>query len=121
MYLNIFKVLRWMRIAVYVGLVLLSGFYGAIAILGTYFMSPNSNEDWTDVFTPTNYCKVETISIPSAVLGVAFDIFILILPIVAVSQLKLPTDKKAGAILISATGFLYVSSLHGSSLPCLSF
>lgn len=44
-------------------------------------------------------------------MGVAIDIYILVLPIVAVNKLQMPTRRKVGIMLIFMTGLLYVDIL----------
>lgn len=45
-------------------------------------------------------------NIPTSAFGVVIDLFILVLPIIAVLQLQLPTRRKIGVIVIFMTGLL---------------
>lgn len=47
-------------------------------------------------------------SVPRFAVGLVMDIYILILPIVAVSTLQMPPRRKVGIILIFTTGLLQV-------------
>ena len=46
------------------------------------------------------------LSVPQSIVGLVIDLAILILPIVAVTQLQLPRRRKIGVILIFMTGLL---------------
>jgi hypothetical protein len=46
------------------------------------------------------------LSVPQSAVGLVIDLFILILPVIAVSRLQLPTRRKVGAMLVFMPGLL---------------
>ena len=111
LYLQIFQPLRWMRICAYVGAVLTSSFYLAMTVAQFVSSTPRRGETWLSHLAHENSVSRDT-AVPQSVVGLAIDIYILILPIIAVSRLQLPTRQKLGVMLIFMTGLLYVRFRH---------
>ena len=106
MYIQVFKPFRWLRMSSYIGLILLTCFYGATTIVQFYFGTPGPHETWVEHWTSTKIKRANTLSIPLAAVGLAFDVAILVLPIAGVLKLQLPKNRKIGISLIFATGIL---------------
>ncbi|KAL9054135.1 MAG: hypothetical protein Q9162_004318 [Coniocarpon cinnabarinum] len=106
LYLQIFWPFRWLRICVYAGAPITAAFYGAVTIVQFYYATPK------DGYTPFTYLltpweqKAEILYVPISAVGLAIDIFLLILPIRSVLKLQLRGRKKLGLILVFLTGVL---------------
>ena len=105
MYLEIFNPMRWMRISSWAGVAVTSAFYLAVLIANLIFSTPRSGQSWAEA--AFNEQGTLALSIPQAVIGLTIDLYILILPIIAVSKLHLPTQRKIGVIAIFMSGLLY--------------
>ena len=125
MYLSIFGQWRWMRIAATAGGAFTASFYTAVTACLFAFMTPGRHETWQEkqfsfywghTFSPK--FRVATSSV-----GLAIDLLILILPLVAVSKLQMPLCRKLGLSVIFMTGILYVQPYFLSIClhPALTF
>ena len=104
MYLTIFGPLRWMRISARLGLLVNTGFYLAVFVANMIFSTPRPGQSWQEAVVGEQ--GTLALSIPQAVGGLIIDMFILALPITAVSKLQLPPRRKLGVILIFMSGAL---------------
>ena len=106
MYLHIFKILRWFRICSYMGGAITTAFYISTTVAPLILGTPRHGETWTDL----PFAKDTTISITVPVVtssfGVVIDLFILLLPIIAVMPLQLPMRRKIGVVCVFMTGLL---------------
>ena len=109
MYLYIFGPLRWMRSCAITGIVITTAFYISITIAMLVFVTPHPGETWFEHFFSPEDLRSNSPPIIISSFGLVTDLFILILPIIAVSQLQLPTRRKIGVTLIFTTGLLYVA------------
>jgi hypothetical protein len=117
LHLEIFWPMKWMRFCSFVGLVLSSGFYIAVTTIQFYFATPRNKESWqASLISP----RVRILSVPMSCVGLAIDVWLFVLPLVAVSRLKLERSQKIGAGLIFASGSLYVSTLSLFSVVVIS-
>ena len=106
MYLDIFSPFRWMRIACITGGTLCVLFYTAVAIPQFYFATPGPGESFKVHAVTEREYDSNILSIPAAAVGLGFDVYLLILPLIAVSQLKMPMRRKIGTSLLFGTGVL---------------
>lgn len=114
MYLQMFSPFRWLRWGCYLGLFVNWGFYIAITIPAIYYQAPNPGQTWQEGLMNDRYTDVFGLSIPAASGSLILDVYIFILPLVAVSKLQLTPSKKLGVIAVFTTGLMYVhhNSLH---------
>lgn len=105
LYLQNFQPKRWLRISAFVGAVFTLWFYLAMTIALFISSSPRHGETWLSHMAQPDQLSLD-VAVPQAVVGLAIDIYILVLPIIAVSQLNLPKRQKIGVILIFMTGLL---------------
>ncbi|MCJ1437582.1 hypothetical protein MMC27_006969 [Xylographa pallens] len=108
MYLSIFGPLLWMRISARLGLLVNTGFYVAVLVANMIFSTPRPGQSWQEAVVSEQ--GTLALSIPQAVGGLIIDLFILALPIIAVSKLQLPRQRKIGVILIFMSGALAVAA-----------
>ena len=91
-------------------------FYLAIAIAQLASITPSKNETFAEALNPQALRALNRMSIALGVFGVISDLYIFLLPITGVLQLKLGGRQKAGVILVFMTGSLYVSLLSSLQL-----
>lgn len=102
--------MRWLRISVYIGAGVISAFYIAVTVAQFVIATPSREESWfVAEASPRFTVRAKRLSIPISAVGLAIDIFLLVLPIRAVTQLKLPNRRKIGVLILFATGGLYVT------------
>lgn len=76
--------------------------------------SPWPGESWPASLLSKHYNDAGKMSIPTGAIGAAFDVFLLVLPMKAVSTLQLPRQKKNGLYLVFLIGALAsVASIVG--------
>jgi hypothetical protein len=102
LYLQLFYQLRWMRICSIIGLVVTGGLYLGFTIVMFYYSTPRPGE----LFMPRDTEKTTSIILPLSIVGLALDVVILVLPIVAVARLQASRKKKFAAILVFLTGLM---------------
>ena len=106
MYLYIFGPFRWMRISAYTGAAITTAFYVATTVAALIFSTPRGGETWAEHSLSSYQKRALALPVPTSSFGVVVDVYILILPIVAVLQLQLPTERKVGVICVFMTGSL---------------
>lgn len=104
MYLDVFRPMRWMRIHSSIGAIITTGFYIGIIIFNLVVTTPSHGESWAEVSTKQNSL---VLAVPQAAVGLAIDLYILILPMIAISKLQLNPRRKLGVNLIFMSGALY--------------
>ncbi|TGO40207.1 hypothetical protein BHYA_0040g00150 [Botrytis hyacinthi] len=118
MYLEIFAGLRWMQICVYIGATFSSAFYLAVTILHFYLMTPFGSETFASkLFTP-QYAMYVRLGIPTSAISFGIDIYLLVLPLVAVSNLRIPTKQKILMMVGFTVGILLVELFCGVIIAC---
>ncbi|KAM3150403.1 hypothetical protein ABEW05_009295 [Botrytis cinerea] len=106
MYLEVFNPLKLIRTMCYIGITMVTLFYTVITILDAIWGFPLSR-----YYVASNTQKVQTLNLPKGIFGLITDVFLFLVPMVAVSRLKSMTmRKKMGILLIFSTGFLAVLS-----------
>ena len=106
LYLQLFRPMRWLRISIYIGAVMSTLSYTAFTLSALIFTTRRPGETWEQTFTSRHNRLQDEIAIPVGVVGLLTDIYLLILPSLAVSKLQLQTARKIGLMLIFSTGFM---------------
>ncbi|KAJ2986021.1 hypothetical protein NUW58_g5231 [Xylaria curta] len=126
MYLQVFGPLLWLRVAVYVGLVINWLFYTIVTISGFVYQVPNPGQTWQQGFMNQRYSQSFKWAIPVASGSLILDVYILVLPIIAILNLQLNTKKKLGFIAVFATGHVppppsaYISNAFSSTVMTIT-
>ncbi|KAF7951247.1 uncharacterized protein EAE97_002798 [Botrytis byssoidea] len=107
-YMEIFRSMKWMNMACLMGLSFTVVWYSAITIAGICLAVPLGGEGWLKHLFTSRMIKQNFLSIPTAVVGLAIDYYLFILPMIALNKLKLTQRKRLGAGLIFATGFFAI-------------
>lgn len=105
-YYSLFRPLRWIRISVWIGGTICVVFYVAVTITAFVLNSPWPGESLQDDILSWHYHKFAEFSIPTGVVGMLVDWYLLILPIPAVWALRMSTSKKLGVLIVFMTGGL---------------
>lgn len=105
-YYLLFRPLRWVRICVWMGATISAVFYVAVTITAFVLNSPWPGESFIEGILSWHYLKFAQFSIPTGVIGMLVDWYLLILPIPAVLTLQISTAKKIGVLIIFMTGTL---------------
>jgi hypothetical protein len=106
MYLQIFSPMKWLRISVYIGLVVNWGFYVAVIAASIYYQAPNPGQTWQEGFRNERYQRSFNMTIPIASGSLILDTYIFILPLIAIQSLQLTLRKKIGVFVVFATGLM---------------
>ena len=98
--------MRWMRISIYIGATLTTSFYMVVTIVLFVLSTPRPGESWAASFQSEHQQTLYELAIPISSMGLVIDTVLFILPIVAVYQLQLHTNRKFGLMLIFSTGLV---------------
>lgn len=105
LYLRIFKPIRWARITIFVGIILIAVFYVICAITLLATTVPRPGQTW--MYTTSKHVKLEgDVSVAQGYFGVFSDLLILMIPLRLVSDLSLPKNRKIGVLAVFLTGLL---------------
>lgn len=110
MYRQVFGPMRWMRICAALGAIFTTLFYTIVFVYIIIFTTSHKKE--TRLYhesTPLQRLNGK-FSIPQSGVNLALNLYILVLPIVAVTKLQMAPRRKVGIILIFMTGLLLVKS-----------
>ena len=113
MYLDIFRLMRWLRACTYIGGIVTVVFYTAMTVCMFVFATPGPSSSWLEWFESSRYNMLLWFLVPQSCIGLAIDIYILILPIIGVSKLQIPLRQKVGVNLVFMSGILYSLPAHG--------
>ena len=107
-YYLLFRPLRWIRICVWIGAAVSVTFYVAVSITAFVLNSPWPKETFLEGILSWHEIKFANFSIPTGIMGMLVDWYLLILPIPAVLALQMSTARKIGVLVVFMTGGLYV-------------
>lgn len=105
-YYALFWPLRWVRISVWIGATLSTVYYAAISIVAFVLASPWPGESMLEGILSWHSTAYARFSTTTFVIGMLVDIYLLVLPIKAVSTLRMRTRKKIGVVVVFLTGTL---------------
>ena len=105
-YYLLFRPLRWVRICVWIGATVSVVFYVAVSITAFVLNSPWPGESLLEDILSWHYLEFANFSIPTGVIGMLVDWYLLILPIPAVLTLQMSMARKLGVLIIFMTGGL---------------
>lgn len=105
-YYLLFRPWRWVRISVWIGATVSVAFYTSITITGFVLSSPWPGESFLEDVLSWHFLKATHLSIPTGVIGMLIDWYLLILPIRAVLMLQMSPAKKFGVLILFMTGGL---------------
>lgn len=103
-YLQIFRPVKYLRIANYVGLTITILSMTAFMVAQLVYLTPAPGMSWFEQQTSSHATAAIKLSYPVASVSLAMDVLIFVIPIIGVSNLKLSTRRKFGVILVFLTG-----------------
>ncbi|ESZ93166.1 hypothetical protein SBOR_6445 [Sclerotinia borealis F-4128] len=107
-YIEIFSNMPWVYISCYVGAAITGLFYLGMALASFILGFPHGSETWVSHIFSRNGFRSNITSVPTASVGLAIDIYLFVVPLIAVSGLKMQRKKKVGVGLIFTTGVLAI-------------
>ncbi|RDL41443.1 uncharacterized protein BP5553_01422 [Venustampulla echinocandica] len=107
LYIQLFESKIWMRWTSIIALVTMFLFYWANTPLAGVFCVPHNGDPWDDRIL-TSCSKLAMMGPIQGAVGLAADLFILILPLPSMCGLTLPFGKKVGVMVVFLAGFLAV-------------
>ncbi|KAF7951956.1 hypothetical protein EAE96_007253 [Botrytis aclada] len=107
-YIEIFTSMRWVRICCYIGAAITSLWYFPVVIATLVWTTPPRGENFVYSLISDGIFTTQKLTIPIAAVGLAIDVFLFVVPLLAVSRLHMATKKKLGVGLIFATGALAI-------------
>ena len=96
-----------MRIAMWIGGIFISLFYGISLILQLIWTTPRKGQPWVSEVVSPGTIKADTNSIVIAVVGMVVDLYLMLIPLHAVMNLNLPKLRKIGVAMVFLTGILF--------------
>lgn len=106
LYMQLFKPLRWIRLAIWIGGISSTVFYVAVVTLELYFATPRRGETFATHLTTELEEHEIKLTVPQAAVSVFFDFYILILPLCGIWRLQLNPKKKIAVSLVFLTGLM---------------
>lgn len=106
LYFQVFWLLKWLRITVYIGVTLTCAFYGAVSVAQIVLLTPRHGETWLEHSFSKDSQRDQVLSVYLAAIGLGFDILLLVMPLVAVLELRMPKQRKMGVLFIFSIGIL---------------
>ncbi|KAJ8067642.1 hypothetical protein OCU04_003250 [Sclerotinia nivalis] len=107
-YVEIFFTEPWVKIACTIGAIISSAFYTIHLILALAWGIPHNGTPWRHQIFSNSSFRMQSLSLPRGVVSLIIDVYLIIVPLIAVSKLHLTPKKKAGVALIFATGFIAI-------------
>ena len=90
----------------WIGATVSIAFYVAVSITAFILNSPWPGESLLEAILSWHYLKFSNFSIPTGVIGMLLDWYLLILPFPAVLTLQMSMAKKVGVLIVFMTGGL---------------
>ncbi|KAI9649220.1 hypothetical protein NHQ30_001788 [Ciborinia camelliae] len=120
---NAFRPLAYVRILVVTGLILSAAWYIAAAAIIVTRCGPKGGTDrisyLAGLASPT--CgHILTCTIVTGVVNIVIDVYLLVIPLAAISHLHLPRKRKIGVFFIFLTGGGTIEYTVGVIIPCMA-
>ncbi|KAI1204774.1 uncharacterized protein F4807DRAFT_316667 [Annulohypoxylon truncatum] len=110
LYLQLFSNIRWLRVAVAIGLVFDFLLYGSMVAVFLYFGVPHGNEAWEDLLTNGMGQHLAPTGVVQGPCTVVLDLYIFVLPLPILWGLQMTLKKRLRIAAVFATGLLGVIS-----------
>jgi hypothetical protein len=68
--------------------------------------APPPGQGWVESFAGARYLNTFKLCVPTATFSLVSDVYILILPLIAISHLRLSMAKRFGVAAMFSTGFM---------------
>ena len=107
MYLDVFHLMRWLKISAYIGGIVTALFYGATTVCIFIFATPGRGQTWVEQAMSHRKQLPVDFSVPQSCVGLVIDLYILILPILGVMRLQMSAQRRVGVILVFLSAIMY--------------
>lgn len=98
--------MRWLRLSIYIGATLFTVFYWGISVVLFVLWSPKPGETWPEVEILPQVTTANRFAVPVAAGGMMVDVWLFVLPLVAVHKLQLHKTRRVGLTVIFSTGLM---------------
>lgn len=105
MYISMFGQWRWMKIASQAGGAFTAVFYTAMTAVVFAILTPTRHQTWLERQASSVHLDV-TPGVAQSSVGLAIDLYILILPIIAIANSMIPLHRKIEAAIIFLSAIL---------------
>lgn len=105
-YVEIFPSVKWIRVACWIGGAITVAWSSAVILIIIILSFPHGKESFASHALSKQTFVMADLSVPISSVGLALDILLFLIPVVAVFRLKANRRKKIGLALIFGTGFL---------------
>ena len=120
LYLQIFRPDRILKYCIYGGALFTTLAYAAMGTAQFVLLSPRPGEtfleDYLKSVSSNVFMESINIGLPLSAIGIAIDLYILVLPIAAISKLQMALRKRLGVMSIFAIGLMYANLLVKGTL-----
>lgn len=107
LYLQVFRILRWMRLACVIGIVCITAFQLSLSISFAAMCAPSTGSSQIDfllAFVSDTRTHTRILVVIQGVGNVTTDIFLVILPLPAVWNLQMPLKRKIAVLSMFMIG-----------------
>ena len=100
--------MKWLRYMSYAGAVVNVLFYLSVLVATLAYTAPAPGQSFLEAVTSPRMQGAFRLTLPIASMSLVLDVYILLLPIAAVSRLQLSKKRKFGVMIIFFTGSMWV-------------
>lgn len=105
--LRLFAPKIWFRVAIYIGIALVTLVHWSNVPVYGILCTPRRGENWDMVLLSSKRCSAaSTHTVVTGAIGTALDIYMLILPLPIIAELNLAPRRKLGLALVFMAGIL---------------
>ncbi|KAA6410958.1 MAG: hypothetical protein FRX48_05269 [Lasallia pustulata] len=108
LYLQLFRPIKALRLCIYAGAVFTGLLYISCIVVFLAYQTPHPGQSFQAFQSRAVIKKAQIVCTVLGVTGTVIDLYILVLPIAAISQLQLEKRRKIGVILVFMTGTIAV-------------
>jgi len=112
LYLELFRPIRSLRLAIWFGGILTTVSYAAFTIAWFVLITPRPGESMQVHFTGPMQLKAASLAYPIPVVGLALDIYILVVPLVGIYRLQISKARKFGVAAVFLTAIMFVNPVR---------
>lgn len=107
LYLQLFWPDKWIRWGSQGGLTVLVLFYAALTTALLVLGTPRKGQSWAEDVLTDRYYSMLKLAVPISGVGLAFDLYFLVLPLWGLLKLEMSGKRKLGLMLVFSTGLGY--------------
>ena len=123
MLLELFGLLTWLRVSVWIGIVITGLFYFSHFVATLALCAPRGDQSqlsWLKVLSSSTCQANGALFLPVGIANLVSDIYLILIPLPVIWRLQLPLSKKIGISAIFLTGLMQVAKPLNNSLSWLT-